>query len=72
MKLSKLKEQVASAEADIARLESEIAQHEAALADYKSPEESVRVAELLTAARTQLEKRVAEWEQFSADLEAAS
>jgi ATP-binding cassette subfamily F protein 3 len=72
MKLSKLKEQVASAEADIARLESEIAQHEAALADFKSAEESVRVSNLLDTARTALEKRVAEWEQFSSDLETAS
>jgi ATP-binding cassette subfamily F protein 3 len=72
MKLSKLKDQVAKAEAEIAALETEIAEHEAALADFKSAEESVRRAQALDAARARLEARLAEWEQWSAELEAAS
>jgi ATP-binding cassette subfamily F protein 3 len=72
MKLQKLKDQVASAESDIASLESQIAQHEASLADFKSNEETIRVTGLLTDARTKLDARVAEWEQFTRELEAAS
>ncbi len=72
MKLQKLKDQVASAESDISSLESQIAQHEAALADFKSTEETMRVTGLLTDARTKLDARVAEWEQFTQELEAAS
>ncbi|MEI9811214.1 MAG: ABC-F family ATP-binding cassette domain-containing protein [Acidobacteriota bacterium] len=72
MKLQKLKDQVASAEADIARLESEIAQHEAALADFKSSDETLRVTGLLAAARTKFEARVAQWEQLTQELEAVS
>jgi ATP-binding cassette subfamily F protein 3 len=72
MKLQKLKDQVSAAESDIASLESQIAQHEAALADYKSTEETLRVTGLLTDARTKLDARVAEWEQFTQELEAAS
>jgi ATP-binding cassette subfamily F protein 3 len=72
MKLEKLRDQLAKAEADIASLESEIAQHEAALADFRSADETVRLTELLAARRSQLDSRVAEWEQFSQELEAVS
>jgi len=72
MKLQKLRDQLAKTEADIASLESEIAQHEAALAAFKSAEESVRLTDLLGVRRSELDKRVAEWEQFSQELEAAS
>jgi hypothetical protein len=54
----------------VAALESEIAAHEAALADFKSVEETVRLNELVTARRKELETRVAEWESLSAELEA--
>ena len=50
-------------------LESEIAQHEAALADFKSVEETMRLTELVAARRTELEARVAEWEELSAEIE---
>ena len=70
MKLKKLQDDLAKAETDISRLESEIAQHEAALADYKSAEESMRLSELLTKRRGELEFRVAEWEKISEELEA--
>jgi ATP-binding cassette subfamily F protein 3 len=72
MKLKKLQDDLAKAEADIARLESEIAQDEAALADYKSAEESMRLSELLTKRRGELEARVAQWETISEELEANS
>jgi ATP-binding cassette, subfamily F, member 3 len=70
MKLKKLQDDLAKAEADIASLESEIAQHEAALADYKSPEESMRLSDLLTKRRGELEARVAQWEKISEEIEA--
>ena len=53
----------------MAALESEIAGHEAALADFKSVEETVRLNELVTVRRRDLEKQVAEWESLSAELE---
>ena len=70
MKLKKLQSDLAKAESDIASLESEIAQLESSLADYKSPEESMRLSDLLTQRRTTLEARVAEWEKLSEELEA--
>ncbi len=70
MKLKKLQSDLAKAESDIASLESEITQLESSLADYKSPEESMRLADLLTQRRSALETRVAEWERLSEELEA--
>jgi len=69
MKLKKLQSDLTKAESDIAALESEIAQHEASLADYKSAEESMRLSDLLTKRRTELESRVTQWEQISQELE---
>ena len=40
------------------------------LADFKSVEETVRLNEIVTARRGELETRVAEWERLSAELEA--
>ncbi len=69
MKLQKLQDRLREVEQEVASLESEIAQHEAALADFKSVEETMRLNELVTARRSELESRVAEWEQLSAALE---
>jgi ATP-binding cassette, subfamily F, member 3 len=70
MKLQKVRDRLAAVEQQVAALESEIAQHEAALADFKSVEETVRINDLLTARRRELESRVAEWESLSAEIEA--
>ena len=70
MKLQKLRDRLSAVEKQVAALESEIAGHEAALADFKSVEETVRLNDLVTARRKELESRVAEWESLSADLEA--
>ena len=70
MKLQKLRDRLSAVEKQVAALESEIAAHEAALADFKSVEETVRLNDLVTARRRELESRVAEWESLSADLEA--
>ncbi|MEO8096276.1 MAG: ABC-F family ATP-binding cassette domain-containing protein [Acidobacteriota bacterium] len=69
MKVQKLREQLAKAETVIASLESEIAQHDAALADFKSVEETVRLTDLVTTRRKQLETRVSEWEKISEELD---
>ena len=71
MKLQKLRDRLAAVEKQVAALESEIAEHDAALADFKSVEETVRLNELVTARRRELETRVAEWESLSAELEAS-
>ena len=71
MKLQKLRDRLSAVEKQVAALESEIAGHEAALADFKSVEETVRLNDLVTARRRELESRVAEWESLSAELEEA-
>jgi ATP-binding cassette subfamily F protein 3 len=69
MKLQKLKDRLKEVEEQVASLESEIAQHEAALADFKSVEETLRLNDLVTSRRGELESRVAEWESLSAELD---
>jgi len=69
MKLQKVRDRLAAVEQQVAALEAEIAQHEAALADFKSVEETVRLNDLVTARRRELESRVAEWESLSAEIE---
>jgi ATP-binding cassette, subfamily F, member 3 len=70
IKLKKLQDRLKQVEQQVASLESEIAQTETALADFKSVEETIRLNDLISTRRTELESRVAEWEQLSAELEA--
>ncbi len=70
MKLEKLKTRLKEVEKRVAELESEIAQHDAQLADFKSVEETMRLSELVSARRMELEERETEWESISAELEA--
>jgi ATP-binding cassette subfamily F protein 3 len=70
MKLQKLQDRLKEVEQEVASLESEIAQHESALADFKSAEETMRLTELASSRRRELESCVAEWEELSASLEA--
>jgi hypothetical protein len=53
----------------IARCETEIAGCEAELANFKSAEESIRLAKLLDERRAQLKELMKEWEQTSLALE---
>ena len=69
MKLKQMQDRLREVEQQVAALESEIRQHEAALADFKSSEETVRLTGIVAARRTELEARVAEWEELSATLE---
>jgi ATP-binding cassette subfamily F protein 3 len=69
MKMKKLQDRLREVEEKVAALESEIARHEAALADFRSVEETMRLNDLVSQRRTQLESTVAEWEELSAALE---
>src|SRR5580704_14153834 len=64
MKAQKMRERLREVEQAVAELESGIQQHEAALGDFKSVEETMRLTEQLTARRSELEARVAEWEEL--------
>ena len=56
--------------ARVTRLEVEIADYEAALSNFKSAEETIRVSELLTARRADLDALMSEWEQVAELIEA--
>jgi ATP-binding cassette subfamily F protein 3 len=70
IKLKKLQDRLKEVEQQVASLESEITQTEAALADFKSVEETMRLNDIVTARRTELASRVAEWEELSAEIDA--
>jgi ATP-binding cassette subfamily F protein 3 len=72
MKIQKLRDRCGSIEQDIARTEAEIASFEGELGTFKSPEESLRIAQQLDASRAKLEQLMAEWEEVSASIEAAA
>src|SRR5579864_95518 len=69
MKVQKMRGRLKEVEHQVAALEFEIQQHEAALAEFINVEETVRLNDLLMARRKELEARVAEWEELSAELE---
>jgi len=69
MKLKQIENQAAQAEQDVARLEAEVAEYERQLGDFKSVDETKRVSEALEAARTQLNEKLAQWEEYTAALE---
>ena len=55
-------------EAEITRLETVIANCETSLQNFVSAEETTRVTQELEQSRTDLQKRVAEWEQLGQEL----
>ncbi len=69
MKAQKMRERLREVEQEVAALESGIQQHEAALGDFKSVEDTVRLTGELAAHRSELEARVAEWEELTGELE---
>jgi hypothetical protein len=64
-----MRERLREVEQEVAALESGIQQDEAAMADFKSVEQTMRLTEQLTARRSELEARVAEWEELTGELE---
>ena len=65
IKLKQMQDRCRELEREIADLETEIGGYETELASFVSAEESVRVAGLLDARRTELSELLAEWEQVS-------
>jgi ATP-binding cassette subfamily F protein 3 len=70
IKLRKMEERRQAIEAEVARLEAEIADYEAQLANFVSAEETRRTSELLEASRSDLSRRMAEWEYVAQSIEA--
>jgi ATP-binding cassette subfamily F protein 3 len=70
IRLRQMKDRRRAIEDEVTRLEVEIADYEAALAHFKSAEETMRLSELLTARRADLESLMAEWEQVAELIEA--
>jgi len=70
IKLRQMKERRRAIEDEVTRLEVEIADYEAALANFKSADETIRLSELLTARRSDLNSLISEWEQVAELIEA--
>lgn len=71
MKVQKLKERCVAVESAISAHEAEISRLENELADFRSTAETLRVTQLLEEKRASLEALMQEWEQLSAEIEAA-
>jgi len=69
IRLRQLKQRTEALEEEIARLEAEIAACETSLANFKSAEESRRLATHLEVCRASLEARLREWEDVSRQVE---
>ena len=70
IRLRQLEERCEVIEREVERLEAEIAEGEGALAVFKSPEETRRLADLLSERRQELGSLLAEWEDVSQQIEA--
>jgi len=70
IKLRQTKERQRGIEDEITRLEIEIADFEMALSDFQSAQQSIEIAEILEARRTDLQNLMTEWEEVSQILEA--
>ena len=69
MKARKRRDRLGVVEQEVASLESAIQQCEAALGEFKSAEETARLTKQLDVHRGELEQRVAEWEELTAELD---
>ena len=69
IKLRQLRERAGAIEQEVERLEAEIAGYESELAEFKSPEESIRLAALTEERRKRLSSLLGEWEEVSAQIE---
>ena len=69
MVIRKMEERRGELEAKIAECEREITAYELELANFKSAEESIRVAALLDQCRTRLAKMTRDWEELAGALE---
>ena len=69
IKRKQMEDRVHELEAEINRLEDAIAENEAALQTFVNAEETQRVTHELAATRTELQSRMAEWEQLGQALQ---
>ncbi len=69
--LRQLRERATDLEEEIARLEAEITGYETALRDFKTAEETRRLATALDDCRASLDARLADWEAVSRQIEEA-
>jgi ATP-binding cassette subfamily F protein 3 len=69
IKRKQMEDRVHQLEAEINRLEDAVAEYEAALQTFVSAEETQRLAQELGATRTELQNRMAEWEQLGQALQ---
>jgi ATP-binding cassette subfamily F protein 3 len=69
IKRKQMEDRVHALEAEISRLEDAIAEYEAALQTFVSAEETQRLAQQLSAARTELQSRMADWEELGQALQ---
>jgi ATP-binding cassette subfamily F protein 3 len=72
IKLRQLRDRAGTIEEEVERLEAEIAGYESALADFKSAEETIRIAALMEERRKRLTSLLGEWETVSAEIEGTS
>ena len=70
IKLRQMQDRRTALEAEVSRTEAEIAGLETSLGNFVSVEETVRLNDLLTARRADLEKLVGEWEEVVQSIEA--
>ncbi len=70
IKLRQMKERRRTIEDEVTRLEVEIAEYERELANYKNPETTIEVNDLLNARRLDLDNLMTEWEQVAETIEA--
>ena len=69
LKLKSLQDRCRQLEQQIAELEQAIGADEAALSEYRSAEESIRIAGNMERRRAELSERLKEWEQVSQEIE---
>ncbi len=72
IKRKQMQDRAQELEGQISSLESTIAQCEASLQNFVSAEETTRLTHKLDQNRTELQQRVAEWEQIGQELEVGS
>lgn len=72
LKLKQMQDQARELEARIAGLEAEIQNSELALSDFSNAGEASRLANLLEAQRSELDRAMAEWEQITEQIEATA
>jgi ATP-binding cassette subfamily F protein 3 len=71
IKLKQMRDRLQEVEEEVARLEAAISTSETALQNFVSVEETQRQTNQLNSSRSELEQRMAEWEELAANLEAA-